>query len=326
MNEKKSQVSGRLLYEEQLVSEMEETEEKLKKIYNIAPVSVKIIIDIDEELENVYSDFQKIRILRNESFGKILFLDHELQFSELDEFVYHEMFSFPALFSHKDPKRVLIIGGGDLLLAKQILKYPAIQTVDLVELDGKVVEICKKHFVSINETSKNPKLNIFIEDGRTFVENCQQKYDLIFLDLPDDKKNCEPIFSEKFYNDVSENLENDGIIAIQMGVGGSFCHNEGKMRKINNFQMSNPSFKYISMLKKYFKYMHYYTQYVPSFFASWSFLLGSRTVDFKNYNQEFSEQKYQTLTRPTEYYTPQLHLSLLNQPKIIEELQKGTHL
>jgi len=111
--------------------------------------SVKLRIEFEKVLEDFYSEYNHIEIIKTRSFGKILFLDNEIQLSELDEFIYHEMFCFPALFSHPNPKRVLIIGGGDLLLAKQVLKYSEVKFLDLVELDSYVIKFCLKHFKSL---------------------------------------------------------------------------------------------------------------------------------------------------------------------------------
>ena len=118
----------------------------MKFVEHMVPNSISFETEIEEVLEDFNSPYQRIRILQSKDLGKLLVLDDEIQFAELDEFVYHEMFCFPSLLSHNNPQSVLIIGGGDLLLAKQVLKFPNIKRIEVVDLDADVVDICKKNF------------------------------------------------------------------------------------------------------------------------------------------------------------------------------------
>ncbi|MHA2008302.1 MAG: spermine/spermidine synthase domain-containing protein [Promethearchaeota archaeon] len=285
--------------------------------------SVKVRIEAEKILEDFYSEYSHIEIIKTKSFGKMLFLDNEIQLSELDEFIYHEMFCFPALLSHPNPKRVLIIGGGDLLLAKQVLKFPEVEIIDLVELDSYVIKFCRKHFKSLlQKTYNHPKLNIKILDGYKFMQETSNLYDLIFIDLPDKKKNCEFVYKNEFYKDVENILNPLGILSAQTGNGSCFYYSKRsrKIRKILSVENAKSSIEYFKLISRNFKNSLQYRQYIPSFFGPWSFTLGSKNIDFKSVNYEQVRNNYDKIKNNTLYYSPEYHQSLIYQPKIITKL------
>jgi spermidine synthase len=285
--------------------------------------SVKVKIKAEKILEDFYSEYNHIEIVKTRSFGKMLFLDNEVQFTELDEFIYHEMFSFPPLLSHPEPMRILIIGGGDLLLAKQILKYPAVEAVDLIELDDYVIKFCLKHFKTLlREVKNHPKLHIKIQDGYNFIKNTANRYDIIYIDLPDDKKNCEFAYEDSFYVDIKRILNSNGILSAQTGNGDGFYYSERsrKIRKILSVKNPKSSIEYFKIFKRHFRNAFQYREHIPSFFGSWSFTLGSNGVEFKSVNPQNIHKNYEMLGGNTLYYSPEYHNSILYQPRIIERV------
>ncbi|MFX0106048.1 MAG: hypothetical protein ACFE75_11235 [Candidatus Hodarchaeota archaeon] len=285
--------------------------------------SVKLKIITEKILEDFYSEFNHIEIIKTRSFGKMLFLDNEIQLAELDEFIYHELFAFPALLSHPRPKRILIIGGGDLLLAKQTLKFPEIEIIDLIELDSYVIKFCLKHFKHLlGNIHKNPKLRIKIQDGYQFIKDTTNHYDIIFIDLPDNKKNCKFAFENSFYEDIKSSLNPNGILSAQTGNGDTFYYSQRskKIRKMFSIENLKSFIEYFKLFTRYFKYSFQYRQYIPSFFGQWSFTLGSDNIDFKNVSNEQIKNQYLKISNNSIYYSPEFHKSILFQPKIIENL------
>lgn len=285
--------------------------------------SVKVRIKAEKTLEDFYSEYNHIEIIKTRSFGKMLFLDNEVQFAELDEFIYHEMFCFPSLLSHPKSIRILIIGGGDLLLAKQILKYPLVEALDLIELDEYVLKFCLKYFKPLLRDTKNhPKLHIKIEDGYQFIKNTTNRYDIIYIDLPDDKRNCEFAFQDSFYNDIKRILNSNGILSAQTGNGDGFYYSERsrKIRKILSVKNRKSSIEYFKLFKRHFKHAFQYREHIPSFFGSWSFTEGSNGVDFKTVEQQKIKENYEMLGGNTLYYSPEYHNSIFYQPRIIERV------
>ena len=285
--------------------------------------SVNVKIEVDKILEDFYSEFNHIEIIKTRSFGKILILDNEIQFAELDEFMYHEMFCFPSLFNHPHPKRILIIGGGDLLLAKQILKYPSVEKIDLIELDSYVIKFCKKHFKHLLRiTPKHPKLQVKIQDGYEYIKNTTETYDIIYIDLPDKKKNCEFAHEDNFYEDIKKILNTSGILSAQTGNGSCFYYSQRTKKIRKNLSIENPKscIEYFKMFTRHFKNTLQYHQYIPSFFGSWSFTLGSDEVNFNNVDYEQIRNNYHKIDNNTLYYSPEYHKSIVYQPKIIGAL------
>ncbi len=285
--------------------------------------SVKIKMEVEKTLEDFYSEFNHIEIIKTRSLGKILFLDNEIQFAELDEFIYHEMFCFPALLSHPNPKRILIIGGGDLLLAKQVLKCPTVDTVDLIELDRYVIKFCIKHFKQLIQTTKShPKLHIKVEDGYEFITSCNIPYDIFYIDLPDEKKNCEFASKDKFYEDIKKILNANGILSAQTGDASCFYYSQRskKIRKMLSIKNLKSNIEYLKIISHHFKNTLQYRQHIPSFFDEWSFTLGSNETDFTEANYDQIKNNYERLTPSTLYYSPLYHRSLIYQPKIVEDI------
>ncbi|MFW9782021.1 MAG: hypothetical protein ACFFFB_07035 [Candidatus Heimdallarchaeota archaeon] len=282
--------------------------------------SVKVKIEVEKILEDFYSEFNHIEIIKTRSFGKMLFLDNEIQFSELDEFIFHEMFCFPALFSHPHPKKILIIGGGDLLLARQILKYSKVELIDLIELDPYVIKFCIKHFKHLlKETPINPRLKIRIQDGNEYIKESPTHYDIIYIDLPDDKKNCKFAFEDKFYIDIKSILTPNGILTAQTGNGDCFYYSQRskKIRKILSKHNNKTSINYFEIFKNQFESFCQYRHYIPSFFGSWSFTMGSNRINLTNVNYEKLAQNYNQIKNNSFYYCPEFHQSIFLQPKII---------
>ena len=162
------------------------------------------------------SPYQRVRILESPKYGKLLALDDMFMTTENDEFHYHEMIAHPAIFAHKNVKNVLVIGGGDGGTVREVLRHDSIEKVTMVEIDGDVVEACKKHLPSIAAAFDNPKLDLIIDDGIEFVKNANpEAYDLIIVDGSDPVGPAEGLFSVAFYNNCYKALKNDGILVSQ---------------------------------------------------------------------------------------------------------------
>ena len=296
----------------------------MKFVEHMVPNSISFEIEIEEILEDFNSPYQRMRILQSKDLGKLLVLDDEIQFAELDEFVYHEMFCFPSLLSHNNPQSVLIIGGGDLLLAKQVLKFPNIKRIEVVDLDSKVVDICKKRFNNLlTGVIDNPKLNVIIQDGFEFVSNTKRKYDVIYIDLTMVKDICEPLHTDKFYENVKKILNTNGLIAAQSDYGGYFYYSwqSNTLRPINSLLNMKNSIIFLRLFKTQFKFVHQYSQHVPSFFGDWSFTIGSDYLNFKDVKLEDIKSRFNLLEGEDPLiYSPQYHQAIKFHPRILQRL------
>ena len=167
--------------------------------------------EVDQIMYSGQSDFQKIEVAHSLQYGNMLVLDGVFQTSEKEEFVYHEMMSHVPLFLHPNPKHVLIIGGGDGGVARECVRHDAVETVTMVEIDGKVVELAKEYLPTISAAMRDnhPKLTVTIGDGLAHVAEKENYYDGIIVDCSDPIGPGEGLFREPFYKDVYKALKED---------------------------------------------------------------------------------------------------------------------
>lgn len=180
---------------------------------------------------DVQSPFQRVRIIESYKYGKMLALDDMVMTTIEDEFHYHEMISHPALFTLKNPKNVLVIGGGDGGTVREVLRHESIESVTMVEIDGEVITACKEHLPQIAAAFDHPKLNLIVDDGIAFIKNAAPaSYDLIIVDGSDPVGPAEGLFSVEFYTNCYNALKEDGILVAQ---GESPKFNEKAFAELN---------------------------------------------------------------------------------------------
>lgn len=175
----------------------------------------KMSYSVKRTLYSEESDFQKIDVIETDHLGKVLLNDGLLMTSERDEFVYHEMISHVPLSSHPNPRKVLIIGGGDGGTAREVLKHESVEKVVMVEIDPCVVEACKEHIQVTACELENPKLTLLIQDGIKFVKETDEKFDVVLIDSTDPIGPAAPLFNEDFYSDVKACMNENGIVVSQ---------------------------------------------------------------------------------------------------------------
>ncbi len=186
---------------------------------------------IDKLLVSKKSNFQQIDIIENSFYGQALFLDNILQTTQRDEFFYHEMFVHIPMFSHINPKRVLIIGGGDGGILREVVKHN-IEKAIMVEIDKDVIDLCATFMPSINNNAfKSPKAEVLVCDGVEYVKNTLEKFDVILIDSTDPISVGEGLFTKDFYLNVKKCLNKDGILVVQ---GGVPFYQKEEMLGINN--------------------------------------------------------------------------------------------
>lgn len=173
-----------------------------------------LTVGLKRKLFSETSSFQKVEVFETDSWGNLMTIDDLVMLSEKDEFIYHEMISHPALFTHPEPKNVLIIGGGDGGTAREVLKHESVQNVDMVEIDETVVRASKLHFKEVGDF-ENPKLNVTFADGIQFVKETEKKYDVIIVDGSDPVGPATGLFSFTFFENCYQILNDDGILTAQ---------------------------------------------------------------------------------------------------------------
>ena len=167
-------------------------------------------IEYTRSLFDQNSPYQSIKILETKGFGNMLVIDDIIMSCEKDEFIYSEMISHVPLFSHPHPKDVLIIGGGDGGTAREVLKHENINQCFMVEIDELVVSASKKYLKSAMSFN-NPKLNLNIEDGASFIARQKEAFDIIIVDSAVNSPSA-VLYGRTFYKNVHKALKKDGLI------------------------------------------------------------------------------------------------------------------
>ena len=172
------------------------------------------------------SEFQDVAVVDSYQFGRMLVLDGVFQTSIFEEYVYHEMIAHVPLFIHPNPKKVLVIGGGDGGTVREVVRHDTVEKVEMVEIDGMVVEACKKYLpeISVALNEPNPKLDLKIGDGIQHMADATNEYDVIIVDCSDPIGPGEGLFTPEFYKNVYKALKEDGLFVQQ--TESPFYHRE----------------------------------------------------------------------------------------------------
>lgn len=253
------------------------------------------------------SPYQTVSIIDTYKYGKMLTLDKMVMTTEKDEFHYHEMISHPAIFMHKKAKNVLVIGGGDGGTVREILRHDSIEHVTMVEIDGLVIEACKEHLPSIASQFDNPKLNLIVGDGLDFVAKSKEKYDIIFCDNSDPVGPSEGLFSQDFYTQCYDLLNEDGIFVVQ---GETPNFNQSTFTDINKTIKS--VFGENKAAISFFPVPTYPTGY-------WSFQYGFKG-DVKTKEIDHEKINDFSLSEDLKYYNGDIHLGSFALPNYIKKM------
>ena len=173
--------------------------------------------------------FQFLQVFETVGYGNMMVLDGCVMTTDKDEFVYHEMISHVPLCLHKNPEKVLIIGGGDGGTVREITRHQSVKAVTLCEIDGQVIEAAKQYFPSISSGFADPRVNIQVVDGMKFIADHPKEFDIIIIDSTDPVGPGEVLFSSQFYQSCLNALNPGGLIMSQTE---SPWYGEGILKKI----------------------------------------------------------------------------------------------
>jgi len=169
-----------------------------------------------KKLHDEQSPYQRIEIYETETFGTLMTLDGLVMVTDRDNFIYHEMMSHPALFTHADPKRVLIIGGGDCGTLREVLKHKSVESAEQVELDERVTRVAEQFFPELCASNGDARAKLHFADGIKWVAAAKPgTYDVIIVDSTDPVGPAAGLFSAAFYADCWKALRAGGIVAGQ---------------------------------------------------------------------------------------------------------------
>ena len=262
-----------------------------------------LTIKIKKLLYSGESPFQRIDIIDTYEFGKMLVLYGSIMITEKDEFVYHEMLGHVPLYTHPDPRQVLVIGGGDGGTIREVLKHPEVERATLVEIDEMVVQKCQEYFPDVAGQLSNPRARVLFEDGERYLATTSEKFDVILCDAADPIGPAEVLFQKEFHQMAYDCLNEDGIFVTQSE--SPFFH----QRTLKNMYQN---------LSKIFPIVKVYWAYIPTYpSAIWSFTLCSKKYDPI---ADFDLNRYLKSNPETNYYNEGIHKAAFVLPNFIKKL------
>lgn len=270
----------------------------------LQPVSpgTSTIVKVKSVLIYRRSKYQEIVVVETEEYGRALILDNLIQSTEADEHYYHEMLVHPAMVAHPNPRRVLILGGGEGATLREVLKHRTVERAVTVDIDQEVVELCREYLPAMHAGSwSDPRAVLVIEDGKKFVEEAREKFDVVIMDLTDPygPEISKALYTREFFGKVKDVLSDDGIVVTQAGNAFFFPKEYGGV---------------LDAVVANFPIVVQYQVWVPSFGYAINYILGSKVYDPRSLRAEQVDGLLAGRGVKTRYYRGVVHVAALNSP------------
>ncbi len=281
-------------------------------IVALEPVSktTKLLASLKGMLVNTKTKYQSVQIVELEEFGKALILDSLIQSTVADEFIYHESLVHPAMVTHSNPRKALIIGGGEGATLREVLKHSTIADAVMVDIDGELVELVKEHLAEMHRGSfYDPRSRTVIMDGLKYVEESNEVFDVIILDLtdPHGPEISKSLYSKDFYLKLLRILNEDGIVVSQVG---------------NSFFYPNTYRNTIRNLKETFNIVREYSVWVPSYGYSCNFAIASQVHDPAKLTAHEVDKLLSERGVKTRFYSGNVHVAFMNMPVVLNKFSE----
>ncbi len=269
--------------------------------------SIGFYVKASRQIGEWQTKYQKLAIYDTPQYGKIFRLDDFNMTSEREEFVYHENLIHPALTVHDAPKNILIIGGGDGGSSEEALKHPSVECVTMVEIDEEVIDVAKAHFKAVHHNVfDHPRLRVIIDDGMQFVQETQEKFDLIALDLNDPVGPAAALYSADFFQQCRQILNPQGLFTLH--IGSPTAHPE-RVTEITR------------RLRQVFNIVRPYTLYIPLYGALWALAVCSDKLDPKTFAANVIDERISARNlQQLQYYNGDTHQGVFALPNFIRKL------
>jgi spermidine synthase len=269
--------------------------------------NVKFSIKVDKQLCSTQSIYQRIDVFESYEFGKILTLDGFIMLTQKDEFVYHEMIAHIPMAVNLNAKKVLVIGAGDGGTVRELAKYKSINKIDVVEIDEKVVEVCKEFLPQTACGFDDKRVSVYYQDGLKFVRKYENEYDVIIVDSTDPFGPGEGLFTKEFYGNCFKALKDDGIMVNQHE--SPFYHNDAQAMKRAH-----------KRIVESFPISRVYQAHIPTY-PSGHWLFGFASKKYHPIN-DLKSNDWNLLKIDTKYYNTNLHSGSFCLPNYVEEMLK----
>ena len=261
---------------------------------------------MDKVLYDSDTDHQRLVVFENGRFGRVLTLDGVVQTTEGDNAIYHEMLTHVPVLAHGHAKDVLIIGGGDGGMAREVLKHSTVERVTMVEIDAGVIDFSKTYLPKLSQGAfDDSRLELVIADGAAFVKETEKRFDVIIVDSTDPVGPGEVLFTDTFYGHAKRCLKPEGILVTQNGVP---------------FMQGDELTNTMRAFKALFANWTCYTATIPTY-AFGPMALGWGTDgDAGNVDLQTLQRRFEKSGLDPFYYTPEVHMGAFALPGYIKKL------
>jgi spermidine synthase len=251
--------------------------------------------------------YQTYQIVEVPRFGKSLFLDYNIQTSVLDEYVFHECMSQPAMTLHPNPKRVVVCGGGEGATLREALSHNTVEQAIMVDIDEELVDMVKIHMPEWHQGAfEDPRTTLLHTDARAWLaEHKGANFDVILSDLPNPHEDgpAQFLFTKEYFQIAFDAMGEDGVFAMQAGSASE------------NYPVCMMSC--IRTLQEVFPFVAGYYGIVSTFFQPWGFVLASKTQDPQTLFQAEIEKRHSARGVKNRYYTGRFHNGLFTLPEYL---------
>ncbi|OBS09301.1 polyamine aminopropyltransferase [Acidihalobacter prosperus] len=259
-------------------------------------------LKVRRKLHDEQSEYQRIEVFETEGYGRLMTIDGLVMLSDRDNFIYHEMMTHPALFSHPRPRRVVIVGGGDCGTLREVLKHPEVESAVQVEIDERVTRVSEQFFPALCGSNGDPRAEFFFGDGIRWMKEAEPgSIDVIIIDSTDPVGPAKGLFSEPFYRDCLRALGEDGLLAQQSE--SPLYHSTSIIRPMHD-EMRKSGF--LDTLTLFYPQPVY-----PS--GWWSTTLAAKSAPVAFLREEQCEQK----CFETHYYNDAIHRAAMAVPEFV---------
>jgi len=265
-------------------------------------------VGIKKLLFSEETPYQKVEVFETDTWGNLLTIDGMVMPTEKDEFVYHEMLTHVGMFTHPNPKRVLIIGGGDGGTAREVMRHKSVRRVDMVEIDEAVVRASKEFLLEVGDWD-NPKLNVLFEDGIQFAKDIDEPYDVIIIDGSDPVGPAEGLFENEFIQACHDGLAENGVLTAQT-----------ESPWVPEYHTSME--KMFSALDDIYEKSNMYLAYIPLYPAGmWSFSFASKGADpLSDDTFQRVEEGLDAFDAKLKYYNASVHMGCFALPNFVKDI------
>jgi spermidine synthase len=266
---------------------------------------VRFSIRVEKQLYSASSRFQQIDVFTSDEFGTFLTLDGQMMLTQKDEFIYHDMIVHVAMATCPGIRNVLVIGAGDGGTVRELARYDTIERIDVVEIDRMVVDACREFLPQTADSFKDPRVQLFYEDGLRYVRTRNEQYDLVIVDSTDPFGPGEGLFTKEFYGNCYRILTDDGIL-VNQHESPYYEQYAESMKRAHR------------MIRGQFPVCRVYQAHIPTYPSGhWLFGFASKRLDPI---ADLDADRWNALGLKTRYYNTDLHVGAFALPNYVREM------